>query len=53
MIAKFNTAGLSSTTSKGGGNSLIYLVGAVALAVGVYYFVIKPKEDKSKTQEVK
>lgn len=52
MIAKFDTSG-GSNPSKGGSNTLIYLV---ALAVGgylVYTYFIKPEMDKKKTEQAK
>ena len=52
MIARFDTSG-GSNPSKGGSNTLIYLV---ALAVGgylVYTYFIKPEMDKKKTEQGK
>lgn len=51
-ITNFTTPGLTPAT-KGGSNTLIYIVvGAVLLYLG-YKYIIKPEMDKKKAEEAK
>lgn len=53
MITKFNTGSGSSvpTASKGGSNTLLYvLLGAVAIYLG-YKYVIKPQMEKQEAEK--
>jgi len=51
MIAKFDTSGGSS--SKGGSNTMIYVIGAAIVAFVAYTYFIKPEMDKKKAQQAK
>jgi hypothetical protein len=47
MITKFETSGASGSSSKGG-NTLLYVLIAGAVAYGLYTYVIKPEMEKQK-----
>lgn len=52
MISKFDTSSIS-TGSKGGSNTLLWIVlGGVALYIG-YRFVIKPMQEKQQKENEK
>lgn len=50
MITRFETSGANGGTSKGG-NTLLYILIAGAVAYGLYTYVIKPEMEKKKAQE--
>lgn len=52
MITKFETGSIQSTSgSKSGGNTIIYLLVGAAVVYFAYRFVIKPQMDKNKAEE--